>query len=149
MVRSLWTNRGESLTLPLRGAWEPLPLSHFVCHFLIKGPAQQPWGATGPAAPVRHVERQLRGCRGWGICLSREGVPKTGVGVEQTAVLEGTGRLFYSGPRPEFAHHQASPLCRTIWPDTAKGGTDKHMTFDRLSVDWEAGLLPPLSLLPS
>ena len=82
-----------------------------------------------------------------GICLFREGVQETGVGVVQTAVLEGTGRLFHSVPRPEFAHHQASPLCRTIWPDTAKGGTDKHMTFDPRSMDWEAGPLPPLSLL--
>ena len=84
-----------------------------------------------------------------GICLFREGVQETGVGVEQTAVLEGTGRLFHSVPRPEFAHHQATPLCRTIWPDTAKGGTDKHMTFDPRSMDWEAGPLLPLSLLPS
>ena len=29
-----------------------------------------------------------------GICLFREGVQETDVGVEQTAVLEGTGRLF-------------------------------------------------------
>ena len=83
------------------------------------------------------------------ICLFRESVQKTGVGVERTAVLEGRGWLFYLVLRPEFAYHRASPLCRTIWPDTAKGRTDKHMTFDPLSMDWEAGLLPPLSLLPS